>query len=105
MVLVLVRGANEYFGNAGVYVTSAIAGIVDVDAITLTAAELASSAQIDASVAATAIILAALVNTAAKAVFAISLGSKELRKPVLITFGIVLLAGIRVNSNDIVTEQ
>ena len=93
VVLVLVRGANEYFGNAGVYLTSAIAGIVDVDAITLTASELASTAQIDASVAATAIILAALVNTAAKAVFAISLGSKELRKPVLITFGIVLLAG------------
>ncbi len=93
-VLIIVRGSNEYFGNTGVYVTSAIAGIVDVDAITLTASELASSSQIDESVAATAIILAALVNTAAKAVFAISLGSKELRKPVLVAFSIVLLSGI-----------
>jgi uncharacterized membrane protein (DUF4010 family) len=94
VVLILVRGANEYFGVAGVYVTSALAGIVGVDAITLTASELASSAQIGPGVAATAIILAALVNTAAKAIFAISLGSKELRRPVLITFSIVLLAGI-----------
>lgn len=94
LALLLVRAANEYFGDTGVYLTSVLAGIVDVDAITLTASELASSSQIEPDVAATAIILAALVNTTAKAVFAISLGSKELRKRVLISFAIVILAGI-----------
>ena len=94
VVLILVRGANEYYGDAGVFAMSVLAGPVDVNAITLTASGLASSAQIDATVAAIAIILAALVNTAAKAVFAISLGSKELRKPVFIGFSIVLIAGI-----------
>jgi uncharacterized membrane protein (DUF4010 family) len=94
VVLVLVRAANEYFGEAGVYLTSALAGIVDVDAITLTASELASSEQIAPRVAATAIILAALVNTTAKAVFAISLGTRDLKIPVLISFSVVLLAGI-----------
>lgn len=94
VVLVLVRAASEYFGEAGVYLTSALAGIVDVDAITLTASELASSGQIAPRVAATAIILAALVNTAAKAVFAISLGARDMRMPVLISFSVVLIAGI-----------
>ena len=94
VVLVLVQGANEYFGDVGVYLTSALAGIVDVDAITLTASRLASSGQLANVVAATAIIIAALVNTAAKAIFAAVLGSGELRKPVLLAFGLVLLVGI-----------
>lgn len=94
VVLILARGTNEYFGDTGVFVTSVIAGIVDVDAITLTVSKLASSVQIEATVAAIVIVLAALVNTAGKAVFAISLGARDLRKPVLISFGIVLLVGI-----------
>jgi uncharacterized membrane protein (DUF4010 family) len=94
VVLVLVRAASEYFGDAGVYLTSALAGIVDVDAITLTASELASSDQITSRVAATAIIIAALVNTAAKGVFAMSLGARDMRIPVLVSFSVVLLAGI-----------
>lgn len=94
VVLVLVRGSNEYFGDLGVYLTSALAGIVDVDAITLTASELASSGELTNMVAATAIVIAALINTAAKAVFAAVLGSSNLRRPVLLSFGFVLLVGI-----------
>lgn len=94
IVLVGVRAANEFFGDAGVYAASAITGLIDVDAITLSATELASFGQIARQVAGLAILLAALVNTAAKGVMAMTLGSLELRKRIGIVFGIVLLAGI-----------
>jgi len=94
VVLIAVQWANEEFGEAGVYVASALSGVTDVDAITLSASELASSGQMDAPVAGFAVVLAALVNTLAKAVMAWSLGSRELRKTIARGFGLVLLTGI-----------
>ncbi|NIS82053.1 MAG: DUF4010 domain-containing protein [Anaerolineales bacterium] len=94
VVLIVVRVANELFGDAGVYIASAITGVTDVDAITLSASELASFGQIQPHVAGLAIILATLVNTVAKGVMAWVLGSKELRRTIVRAFGIVLLTGI-----------
>jgi uncharacterized membrane protein (DUF4010 family) len=94
IVLIVVRAANEFFGYAGVYLASALTGVTDVDAITLSVSDLASSGQIGLRVAATAIVLATLVNTTAKAVIAWILGSHELRRTVVRAFGLVLLTGI-----------
>jgi uncharacterized membrane protein (DUF4010 family) len=94
VVLIAVRAANEFFGYAGVYATSAIAGVTDVDAITLSVSELASLGQIEPEVAAVGIVLASLVNTTAKAVIAWVLGSTELRHTIVRVFGLVLLTGI-----------
>jgi uncharacterized membrane protein (DUF4010 family) len=92
--LLVVRGANEFFGEAGVYLASAITGITDVDAITLSAAELASLAQIESIVASTAILLASLVNTLAKATIAWVIGTPVLRRSVAVSYGLVLVVGI-----------
>lgn len=94
VVLVGVRAANEFFGDAGVYVASAITGILDVDAITLSAAELASSGEIQIQVAAISVLLASLVNTAAKAVLAIVLGAPEMRRTIAFSFGVLILVGV-----------
>jgi uncharacterized membrane protein (DUF4010 family) len=94
IVLIVVRAANEFFGYAGVHLASALTGVTDVDAITLSVSDLASSGQIGLRVAATAIVLATLVNTTAKAVIAWILGSHELRRTVVRAFGLVLLTGI-----------
>lgn len=94
IVLIVVRAANEFFGYAGVYLASALTGVTDVDAITLSVSDLALTGQIEATVATVAILLATLVNTTAKAVIAWVLGSVELRRTIVRVYGFVLLTGI-----------
>jgi uncharacterized membrane protein (DUF4010 family) len=94
IVLVVVRAANEYLGSAGVYVASILTGLTDVDSITLTVSELSMEGQLEASVAAIAISLAALVNTTVKGIMVLSLGSQELRRVVVRAFGVVVVVGI-----------
>jgi len=92
--VIVVRAANEFFGYAGVYLASALTGVTDVDAITLSVSDLALSGQIELKVAAVAIPLATLVNTTAKVVIAWMLGSVELRRTIVRIYGFVLLTGI-----------
>jgi uncharacterized membrane protein (DUF4010 family) len=94
VVLVAVEAANEYFGSAGVYVASILAGITDVDSITLSVSNLSLKGLLDERVAAIAIILATIMNTIAKAVMAIVLGTPRLRRLVSRAFGFVVLAGL-----------
>ncbi|NOR89460.1 MAG: DUF4010 domain-containing protein, partial [Anaerolineales bacterium] len=94
VVLVVVEAANEYFGSAGVYIASILAGITDVDSITLSVSNLSLKGLLDARVAAIAIILATIMNTIAKAVMAMVLGTPRLRRLVSRAFGFVVLAGL-----------
>jgi uncharacterized membrane protein (DUF4010 family) len=94
VVLIVVRASNEFFGEAGVYAASALTGITDVDAITLSVSELAAYGQISAPVAALSVLLATLVNTLAKGVMAWTLGAPQLRPTIVRAFGLVLLTGI-----------
>jgi uncharacterized membrane protein (DUF4010 family) len=94
VLLLIVRGASEIFGDAGVYLASAIAGLADVDAITLSASELAAKGQMQPRVAANAILLAVLMNTGFKAGAAAVIGSPELRRTVLRVMILVWLTGI-----------
>jgi uncharacterized membrane protein (DUF4010 family) len=94
VVLVLVRAANEFLGSAGVYLASGLAAVTDVDSITLSTAQLASRGELGMQVAATAIVLATLVNTAVKGVMAWSLGDPALRRVVGPGFGAVVLSGL-----------
>lgn len=103
IVLVVVRAANEYFGSAGVYAASVLTGITDVDSITLSVSELALSNAIEPRVAAVSIVIASLVNTTAKGVMALTLGSVELRKTIVRAFGIVLLTGLVVGTLTLFT--
>ncbi len=94
VVLVVVEAANEYFGSAGVYIASILAGITDVDSITLSVSNLSMKGLLDTRVAAIAIILATIMNTIAKAVMAMVLGTPRLRRLVSRAFGFVVLAGL-----------
>lgn len=98
LVLMLVKGASEFYGDAGVYLASALTGLADVDALTLTAAELSAAGQLGERVASTAISLAVLVNTTVKAAMALTLGSKAMRRPVLWIFGLILVTGLATSA-------
>jgi len=93
VVLIIVEFAQESFGSVGVYFASAIAGLTDVDAITLSVSRLASNAQLDIRVAGMAVVIAALMNTIAKGAITFFMGSPELRRTVIRAFSVIFLVG------------
>jgi uncharacterized membrane protein (DUF4010 family) len=91
-VLFAAKAGTQYLGESGTYVAALVSGTTDVDAITLSMAELAREG-LDAKVAATAILLAAMSNTVVKAIMALSSGGWEFGKRTMIGFGAMLIAG------------
>jgi uncharacterized membrane protein (DUF4010 family) len=77
------------------YFTSFLAGLADVDAITLSIAGLTKSGQgIALSTGRIAIILATISNTAAKGILVFSLGSRSLRKYIWPVMAIMVVIGL-----------
>jgi uncharacterized membrane protein (DUF4010 family) len=70
------------FGNAGVYMVSALSGVADVDAIALSLSRLAASGELTNAVAAFAMLLATVSNTAFKII--LTLGARPLGRYVLV---------------------
>ena len=91
MVLLLVKGVQLYFPGQGIYLVAALAGLTDVDAITLSMAEYAKANDPDAAVV--AIVIAALTNTMVKCGMVVLWSGPELRRPVLLATGLILAAG------------
>ncbi len=89
-ILFLSRTALNYFGDFGLYVVSAISGLSDVDAITLSVSKLFSSGSVALISGIVAVLLAAFVNTVFKWFLTVSMGTKELFKQS--TPGFLLLA-------------
>jgi uncharacterized membrane protein (DUF4010 family) len=92
VVLLVVKGVQEYLPGTGVYAVAALAGLTDVDAITLSMATWTRDGG-DPTQAVRAIGIAALSNTATKCVIAVALGAPALRQRLLAVTGAILLAG------------
>lgn len=87
VILLVVRFAQLFLGTAGIYLSSVISGIADVDAITLSMAELSRTGSVELSTAAQAIVLATMSNTLVKGGVVLASGSQTLRvaiAPVLV---------------------
>lgn len=93
VILIVVSYANSQFGTKGIYVSSAIAGLTDIDAITISMSKLAGDSII-ALTAQNAILLATLCNTIVKIGIALWAGSKSLRRYILVGYGLMFVAGI-----------
>jgi uncharacterized membrane protein (DUF4010 family) len=95
VVLVISRAAQVNFGDVGVYLSSVVSGIADVNAITLSVVDLSQRGNgLALDVAARAIVVAAMTNTLVKGLFAVASGSSGLRRALLP--GMVLLLGTGV---------
>ncbi len=94
-VLLASRLASLYFGDAGTYVASIIAGLADVDAITLSLSTLAQST-LDPGVAVTSITLAVMTNTLVKLLISYIMGTVEFGNKVAAIFIPMILAGLLV---------
>lgn len=92
-VLLLVALVQRSLPGQGIYLVAALAGLTDVDAITLAMATVARDGG-DAEVAVTAIGVAALTNTLVKAGMVAALAAPALRVRVLSGAGLVLVAGL-----------
>jgi uncharacterized membrane protein (DUF4010 family) len=97
VILVASRAAALYFGEAGVYASAVVSGAVDVDAITLSMAELsrgAEGAAVDAATATRAIVLAAVSNTLVKGGIVLAVGGRAIRGPILPGVGLIVAAAL-----------
>ncbi|PEN11460.1 hypothetical protein CRI94_15620 [Longibacter salinarum] len=84
VILVATSAAQNYFGDAGIYVTSLVSGLADVDAITLSMARLSGPAgDVEAETAARAIVIGAAANTLLKGGIVFFTGTKSIRRPIL----------------------
>lgn len=89
-VLLAARAAHQYFGSTGLFIAAGLAGLTDVDAITISTARLARDGVLAGSTANAAILLASAANTAVKGVLAVTLGGKALRTVVLPIFAVLV---------------
>jgi uncharacterized membrane protein (DUF4010 family) len=92
LVLLVVDAAGRYLGTWGVVAAALLAGLTDVDAITLSLAA-AAGATLAPETAAAAIAVAALSNTAAKGGYATWLGAAPFRRALLAVLGTAFVAG------------
>ncbi|MBP9113266.1 MAG: MgtC/SapB family protein, partial [Polyangiaceae bacterium] len=91
-ILFVAKAAQIYVGSGGLYASAVLAGLTDVDAITLSMTELHRSGMA-ANVAATGIALAAITNTIVKGGMATVAGGWVLGRRVGAAFLVVLVAG------------
>lgn len=85
---------NNNVGSSGIIITSVIAGITDVDAITLSLSRFAQEGSITNNSALGGILAAVFTNTIAKGGIAWFWGGKEYRKRVALILLAILLIGI-----------
>jgi uncharacterized membrane protein (DUF4010 family) len=95
LVLLISKAAQVYIGDRGLFFTSFIAGLADVDAITLSISDLTRiGGGTTLMTGKIAIILAAISNTTSKGVLVFSLGSKSLRKYIWPAFLTMITIGL-----------
>ena len=91
-VLVVVKVMQRWAPGTGVYAVAAIAGLTDVDAITLSMAQLTQNGGALAT-AAIAITIATVSNTLVKCGMIIALGARDMKMRILVATVLVLAAG------------
>lgn len=93
LILLVSKVAQIMFGSVGIYVTSILSGLADVDAIVLSMSSLSKSGGVSDFVATTAITLSVMSNTLIKGAMAYFLGNKKFGKIILGLFVLILLVG------------
>jgi uncharacterized membrane protein (DUF4010 family) len=91
-VLIVVAAAERYLPSQGYYLVAALAGLTDVDAITLSMSGVARSGGADLGTVVGALVVAALANTLVKCGMVVATASPGLRRSIVtVTVSIVVL--------------
>ncbi len=94
VVIFAASAAQVYFGDTGLYVAGALAGLTDVDAIALSMANLAAQDPASSAAASRTIVIAVISNTMVKCGMVIWLGAPSLRKTIIPVTVALALAGV-----------
>lgn len=95
VVLVVSKAADVYAGDAGVYISSFLSGLPDVDAVTLSMAQLSGrEGGLSATTGARAVVIGAMANTLAKGGIVVATGSPGLRRAILPGVLLMLATGV-----------
>jgi uncharacterized membrane protein (DUF4010 family) len=93
-VMFVSKAGYKYFGSSGIYVTGVLAGLVNPDAFTISAAQLARDSTLSPNTANASILVACASNTLVKGGIAVALGGRALSKviiPIFVTLTLVSL--------------
>jgi uncharacterized membrane protein (DUF4010 family) len=94
IVLLAVAAAKAHFGDSGLYVVAAFSGLTDVDAITLSTAQLVGAGRLDPEQGWRIIVIALMSNVFFKGVTIAAIGHKKLLARIIWFYGIGLVSGI-----------
>jgi len=94
VVMFVASAAQLYFGDTGLYLAGALAGLTDVDAIALSMADLARQDPTSAGVAARTIVIAVISNTMVKCGMVIWLGAPSMRRTMIPITCALALSGV-----------
>ena len=93
-VLLVSRVTEFYFGDIGVLLSSMVSGLANVNAVTLSVAELSRTGAIDLDVASQALLFAIVANLLSKGGIVMIGGDRELRRVTLPGLGLMLVTAI-----------
>ncbi len=92
-ILILVSYASMEYGTKGIYTSSAISALTDIDAITISVSKLGGTT-LTKLAAQIAILLATISNTVVKITIAIWNGSPSLKRQIAFGYGLIFIAGM-----------
>ena len=97
VVMVLAQWLKESAGVTGLYLLSAVSGLVDIDAVTLSFGTMAAHKDVTVSVASAAILFASMVNTLVKPAIAFTVAGRSvgtwLLLPLLLIVAVLAVEG------------
>jgi len=96
IVLFAVAAAKENFGDQGLYFVAALSGLTDMDAITLSTAQMIEAERVPVDTGWRMMLVGALCNNAFKVGAVAVLGHRRLLRRTGILFGIALVCGILI---------
>lgn len=96
LIIFATAAAKDYFSAEALYLVAAVSGFVDVDAVTLSSAQLATAGRIEPLTVWRVILIALLTNLVFKAGVVLILGSAKLFWRLAIPFGISIAGGIAI---------
>jgi uncharacterized membrane protein (DUF4010 family) len=93
-VVLAVAWAKARLGSAGMYAVAGVSGLVDLEAITLSSAQLVRGNKLDADLAWRLVLLASLVNIAFKGVIAAAWGGWGLARRIALVWALAVAVGV-----------
>ena len=93
VVLLAVAAAQEHFGQAGLYVVAGVSGLTDMDALTLSTAQLVNNQQMDSDTGWRLIIVAGMSNIVFKGAVVGVMGNPKVFARVAVGFAMALASG------------